>query len=42
MKLREVRLRNYLQHKEEKPSKTLMEAQGARRVDDPEKGRQKH
>jgi len=42
MKLREIRLRNYLQHKEKKPSETLMEAQGAWRMDNPEKGRQRH
>jgi len=42
MKLREMRLRNYLQHKEKKPSETLIEAQGAQRMDDPGKKRQKH
>jgi len=43
MKLRKMRLRNYLQHTEKgEPSETLMEAQGARQVGDPETGRQRH
>jgi len=37
-----MRLRNYLQHKEKKPSRILIEAQGTWRIDDPEKGRQMH
>jgi len=37
-----MRLRNYLQHKEKKPNETLMEAQRAWRIGDPEKRRQRH
>jgi len=29
-------------HRKKKPSETLIEAQGAWRIDDPEKGRQRH
>ena len=42
MKLRDETEKLSTAQKKEKPSEILMEAQGAQRIDNPEKGRQRH
>jgi len=42
MKLRNETERLSTAQRKEKPSETLMEAQGAQRIDNPERGRQRH